>query len=138
MNIIHFKDNDLLNTPKTGHAPVYAVEDQRSPLSVEELMSKFRKVFSEGVGQLKGEYKIKLDKTVPPVQHVPRRITVALRSKLKEALDDLEAHSVIAPVTTPTKWISSLFAVPKKNGKLRICLDPKDLNPILSGLFLSF
>ena len=37
-------------------------------------MSKFRKIFSEGVGQLEGEYKIKLDKTVPPVQRVPCRI----------------------------------------------------------------
>ena len=38
------------------------------------------------------------------------------------------AQDVIAPVTTPTEWISSIVAVPKKNGKLRICLDPKDLN----------
>ena len=62
------------------------------------------------------------------VQHAPWRIAVALRPKLKEALDDLVAQDVIAPVTTPTEWISSIVAVPKKNGKLRICLDPKDLN----------
>ncbi|KAL9964981.1 hypothetical protein ACROYT_G028701 [Oculina patagonica] len=40
----------------------------------------------------------------------------------------IEAQGVIAQVTTPTKWISSMVAVPKKNGKLRICLDPRDLN----------
>ena len=34
----------------------------------------------------------------------------------------------LAPVTTPTRWISSIVAVPKKNGRLCICLDPKDLN----------
>ena len=62
------------------------------------------------------------------MQHAPRRIAVALRPKLKEALEDLVAQDVIAPVTTPTEWISSIVAVPKKNGKLRICLDPKDLN----------
>ena len=69
-----------------------------------------------------------MDETVPPVQHAPHRIAVALRLKLKETLDDLEAQGVIAQVTTPTKWISAMVAVPKKNGKLRICLDPKDLN----------
>lgn len=31
-------------------------------------------------------------------------------------------------VTTPTPWISSMVVVPKKKGKHRICLDPKDLN----------
>lgn len=31
-------------------------------------------------------------------------------------------------VTTPTPWITSMVVVPKKNGKHRICLDPKDLN----------
>ena len=51
-----------------------------------------------------------------------------LRPRLKKALDDLEAQDVVALVTTPTSWISSIVAVPKKNGKLHICLDPKDLN----------
>ena len=34
----------------------------------------------------------------------------------------------MAPVTEPTPWISSMVAVPKSDGRLRICLDPKDLN----------
>ena len=89
-------------------------------------MAKFSNVFSDGLGQLDSEHKIKLDETVPPVHHAPRRIAVALRPKVKKTLDDLEAQGVIVPVTTPTKWISSIVVVPKKNGKLRICL--KDLN----------
>ena len=91
-------------------------------------MSKFPEVFGDGLGQLDGDYKIKIDKTVPPVQHALCRITVALRPRFKEALDDLEAQDVVAPVTMPTRLISSIVAVPKKNGKLLICLDPKDLN----------
>ena len=31
----------------------------------------------------------------------------------------------------PTPWISLIVVVPKKNGKLRICLDPMDLNRAL-------
>ena len=37
-------------------------------------------------------------------------------------------QDIIAPVTTPTPSVSSLGVVPKKNGKIRLCLDPKDLN----------
>ena len=37
-------------------------------------------------------------------------------------------QGIIAPVTAPTPWDSSLVAVPKKNGMLRLCLDPEDLN----------
>ena len=34
----------------------------------------------------------------------------------------------IGPVIKPTPWISSLVIEPKKDGSLRLCLDPKDLN----------
>ena len=31
-------------------------------------------------------------------------------------------------MTAPTTWVNSMVVVPKKNGKLRIWLDAKDLN----------
>ena len=31
-------------------------------------------------------------------------------------------------MTEPTDWVSSLVVVKKKNGKIRVCIDPKDLN----------
>ena len=37
-------------------------------------------------------------------------------------------QGIIAPVTAPTPWVSSLVVLPKKNGMLRLCLDPKDLH----------
>ena len=49
MNIIQYKDNDLLNKPKTGGSSVYAIEDQPSPVTKEELMLKFPDVFGEGL-----------------------------------------------------------------------------------------
>ncbi|PFX11501.1 Retrovirus-related Pol polyprotein [Stylophora pistillata] len=128
MGVVVYQDNDHPNKPETGTAPVYAVQAQDTVLSKEELVTKFPKVFTEGVGDLDGEYKIRLDPTVQPVQHAPRRVAVALRPKLKETLDDLVTQEVIAPVTEPTEWTSSIVIAPKKNGQLRVCLDPKDLN----------
>lgn len=41
----------------------------------------------------------------------------------------MEQQKIIAKVTEPTEWVSSLVVVQKPNsGKLRICLDPRDLN----------
>ena len=51
-----------------------------------------------------------------------------LFSRLIEAIDDLAAQGVIAPVTTPTKWISSIVAASKKN-----VLNPKHLSHTIQG-----
>ena len=39
----------------------------------------------------------------------------------------MESTGVIQRSTTPIDWVNSLVVVEKPNGKLRICLDPKDL-----------
>lgn len=88
----------------------------------------FPDVFDEGLDLLEDEYHIRLNDSAKPVQHAPRRGQVALRSKIKDTLEELHSAGVIEPVSKPTPWISSMLAVPKKNGKIRICLDPKDLN----------
>lgn len=40
----------------------------------------------------------------------------------------MEKLKVIQEINKPTDWVSSLVIVQKKNGALRICLDPRDLN----------
>ena len=63
-----------------------------------------------------------------PVVHSPRRVPVALCEPLKEELDTLIQQHIIAKVDRPTDWVNSCVCVTKPNGKLRLCLDPKDLN----------
>jgi hypothetical protein len=46
-------------------------------------------------------------------------------------MEEIERREVIAKVTTSTEWISSMVAVRKPSGKLRICIDLKDLNKAL-------
>ena len=50
MKIIYL-DNDQLNKPQTGGAPVYAVEEPSSP-SVQHLIKQYPSVFGGGVGLL--------------------------------------------------------------------------------------
>ena len=73
-------------------------------------------------------YKIRVDDSVSPVQHAPRRVPAAIRTHLQEELGRLEDLGIISKVTLPTDWVSSLVVVPKKNGQLRLCIDPRDLN----------
>ena len=90
------------------------------------ILEEFKDVF-EGLGELPGEYKIITDETVKPQVHPPRRVPIAVRPKIKEKLDELVQRKVITSVTEPTEWVSSMLAEIKPN-KIRICLDPRDLN----------
>ena len=131
MGVVEIKDSDAIRRPDTSGGQVFSVQDAMSisrPPSKEEVMETFPNASDEGLGLLEGEYHIRLSDSARPIQHAPRRGQVALRDKIKESLEELHSSGVIKPVTTPTPWISSMLAVPKKNGKIRICLDPKDLN----------
>ena len=44
-------------------------------------------------------------------------------------------QDIITPVLEPTDWVSSLAFSRKDNGKLRICLDPKDLNKAIKRTY---
>ena len=91
------------------------------------ILSKYTDIF-EGLGELPGEYKIQLNSDMIPVVNPPRRLPVALRSVVKTELDTLIDKEVITPVKEPTSWVSSMVVAQKKNGKIRICLDPQHLN----------
>ena len=43
-------------------------------------------------------------------------------------MDEFLEQKIIVPVTEPTDWVSSLTYSWKTNGKLWVCLDPKDLS----------
>ena len=56
---------------------------------------------------------------------------IAIKEKLKEELDRLEGINIITPVNVPTSWISATVVTLKKNGNVRLCVDPKPLNQAL-------
>ena len=62
--------------------------------------------------------------------HPPRRVSIALKPRIKDAFDEMQDDTIILKVQEgePTQWVNSLVYTERKNGKLRVCLDPKDLN----------
>ena len=85
----------------------------------------------QGTGKLKGQYKLEIEENAKPVIHLPRRVPVALKGKLKRELERLQSLRITEKVIEPTPWVSSLVIVKKTNGQIRVCLDPKDLNKVL-------
>ena len=64
-------------------------------------------------------------------QAQPCRVAVALKPELKREIEELERRQVIAKATTSTEWISSMVAMCKSSGKLRVCIDLRNLNRAL-------
>ena len=81
----------------------------------------------EGIGCRDESYHIEIDPSVKPVIHPPRRVPVALKDPLKKELDRMVEEGILTSVNKPTDWVLSMITVVKPN-KLRICIDPKDLN----------
>ena len=98
--------------------------------TLEHVYFEYKDVF-EGLGNLGTPLQLEVDKEVKPVQQTLRRVPEALRTPLKEYLDDLEAKGVIEKVERPTEWVNSVVIARKANGKLHLCLDPKSLNKAL-------
>ena len=82
----------------------------------------------EGIGCLEGSYHIKIDPSIPPVVNPPRKIPFAMRDKIKAELDRMERLNIITKVIEPSEWVNSIVVTEKKNGSVRICLDPRNLN----------
>ena len=59
---------------------------------------------------------------------------LSLREDITDELDDMESQGIITKIKEGrlTAWVNSLVYHRKPNGKLRICLDPKDLNKAIS------
>ena len=97
--------------------------------SYEELSPDFLDLVKT-TGTLPGEYSIKIEESAQGVVHPARRLPSALKEKAIEKLKGMEENDCITPVKEPTEWVSSMVVSSRKD-KIRICIDPKDLNAVI-------
>ena len=88
-------------------------------------------MFDGKLGALPGKVHLQVDETIHPTVMPTRRIHIAARTKLKAELDRMTKLGVITKVEEPTPWLSQLVVVTKKNGGVRVCIDPRELNKAL-------
>ena len=95
------------------------------------IIQEFSDIFKDELGSLPGMIHLTVDPDVTPHISATRKIPVNLKRKIKMELDAMVEEGVIEQVNEPTDWVSSLTYVVKRNGKLRICIDPRPLNKAL-------
>ena len=108
----------------------------------QEILSHYSSCF-EGIGQFPGElYKFHLKPEHKPARHAPRKVPIHLEDAFKQEIKSLVELGILEEVTEHTDWVNSYVIVEKDSGnhhapnhiiwrKLRICLDPRDLNKAL-------
>ena len=73
--------------------------------------------------------KIKLkDGAVPYSVNTARRVSVPLLPKVKEELQRMVNCGVIEEITEPTEWCAPMVPMPRKDGRVRICVGLNRLN----------
>ena len=135
------KPGELLALRKVKHPHNGKTSVNRFPLTKQEILSQYSSCF-EGIGCFPGDpYKFHLKPDHKPARHAPRKVPVHLEAAFKE-IESLVKQGILEEVKEHTDWVNSYVIVEKDTGnqhapnytvkkKLRICLDPRDLNEAL-------
>ena len=90
---------------------IQKVECLDDVLSMSNILTEYPEIF-HGLGKLKNyKHHIKVNESVSPVVHPPRRVPFAIYDKVKKELKRMESMDVIQKVNEPTEWVSSMWAV---------------------------
>ena len=101
-----------------------------SPITNVSLIQEYIELFT-GLGCFSKPYDAQIEPGAKPFIHPLRRVPISLQEKLKKKLDEMESEGVISKMDEPTDRVSSLVTVEKKNGSLRVYLNPRDLNLVI-------
>ena len=137
-----YKSGETPALKKVQHPHNGRTSVSRFPLTKQEILSQYSGCF-EGIGRFPGDpYKFHLKPDHKPARHAPRKVPVHLEKAFKEEIDSLVSQGILEEVKEHTDWVNSYVIVEKDTGnahapnhtikkKLRICLDPRDLNEAL-------
>ena len=70
------------------------------------------------------------DGATPVAMRGSRPVAEPLLPQLREELDALEEQTIIEKVTAPTAWVHPIVLVSKKNGRIRSCVDFRNINKV--------
>ena len=72
------------------------------------------------VGSIPNKYSVCLDSTRLPVQYARHNLLIHYKKAIEKTFKNKEHLQIIAPVTRPTEWVSSITYPTKPDGSLRI------------------
>ena len=123
---------------------------QGDPLTKQDILDIYSDVFTR-MGKFPGmPYKFQLKQNAKPTRHAPRKVPIHLQDTFHKEIRNLEQLGILEETKDVTEWVNSFVIVEKKvstdsnkiptnssnqrhslDKKLRICLDPRDLNEAL-------
>ena len=136
------KPGELLALRKVKHPFNGRTSVNRLPLMKQDILSQYSSCF-EGIGHFPGNpYKFHLKPEHKLARNAPRKVPIHLETAFKEEIESLVKQGILEEVKELTDWVNSYVIVEKDTGnhhspnhtvkkKLRICLDPRDLNEAL-------
>ena len=136
------KPGESLALRKVKHPFNGKTSVSRLPLTKQDILSQYSGCF-EGIGHFPGNpYKFHLKPDHKPARHAPRKVPVHLETAFKEEIESLVKQGILEEVKEHADWVNSYVIVEKDTRnhhspshtvkkKLRICLDPRDLNEAL-------
>ena len=136
------KQGDSLALRKVQHPHNGRTSVNRLPLTKQDILSHYSGCF-EDIGHFPGKlYKFHLKPEHKPARHAPRKVPIHLKDALKEEIKSIVKQGIPEEVKEHTDWINSYIIVEKDSAnhnspnhtikrKLRICLDPRELNEAL-------
>ena len=140
------KELRWLNRTDSKKPSIKKDELQVAPLMKVRVLDVYSDIFT-GIGKFPREpYKFKLKPNAKPMRHAPRKVPIHLQDTFYKEIRNLEWLGILEPVKDMTEWGNSYVIMEKKvpldfsnthsprhsvSNKLRICLDPRDLNEAL-------
>ena len=136
------RPRELLALRKVKHPHNGRTSVNRLLLMKQDILSHYFSCF-EGIGHFPWElYKFHLKPEHRPARHAPRKVQIHLETAFKEEIECLMKLGILEEVKEHTDWVNSVVIGEKDTGnhhspnhtikkKLRICLDPRDLNEAL-------
>ena len=133
-------------SPVSGNKSIDPETVKDVPLTESQVKDVYADVF-HGLGKFPGEpYKFRLKPNGVPAKHKPRTVPLSKQAALHAEVKNLIEQDVLEPSTDHTEWVNSFVCVEKKvimdssnfhspnhsiTKKIRLCLDPRDLNEAL-------
>ena len=137
------KPGESLALRKVKHPHNGRTSVNRLPLTKQDILSQYSGCF-EGIAHFPEDpYKFHLKPEYKPARHAPRKVPIHLESAFKQEIESLVKQGILEEVKEHTDWVTSCAILEKDTGnyhspnhtvkkkKLRICLDPRDLNEAL-------
>ena len=129
---------------------------QDDSLTKQDILDVYSDVFTR-IGKFPGmPYKFQLKPNAKPTRHAPRKVPIHLQDTFHKEIRNLEQLGILEETKDVTEWVNSFVIMEKKapvdpckiptdsnssqghskDRKLRICLNPRDLNEALERTLL--